>query len=210
MTAVYVGDPLVVTRLRAERQASGADRYDEVWDGVYFMAPLANPEHQRLALRLASTFEKALGERNDTPIYAGVNVSDRDEGWEQNYRIPDVAVVLPGGRARDCGAHLCGGPDFIVEILSPGDRAHEKLPFYAAIGVREILLVDRQPWALELYRLDGGQLVFQGRSSGDHPATLDSTVLPVSFCLTAGEPRPVIEVRHHDGTHHWPVSPAIM
>jgi hypothetical protein len=29
----------VEKRLRAERQASGADRYDEVWDGVYVMAP---------------------------------------------------------------------------------------------------------------------------------------------------------------------------
>ncbi|HZU35294.1 MAG TPA: Uma2 family endonuclease, partial [Gemmataceae bacterium] len=183
MTAIYVGDANMASRLLAEREASGADRYDEVWDGVYFMTPIANPEHQRLALRLGAAFEDLLGHNNEIQIFPGVNVSDREEGWERNYRVPDVAVVLPGGRARECSAHLCGGPDLIVEILSPGDRAHEKLPFYAGIGVREALFIDRDPWAIELYRLEGKDLVFQGRSALDQPVALDSTVLPASFRL---------------------------
>lgn len=32
----------------AERQASGMNRYHEVWEGVDVMAPLANIEHHQL------------------------------------------------------------------------------------------------------------------------------------------------------------------
>ena len=35
-----------------ERQKRGIDKYDEVWDGVYVMPPLANNPHQDLVLDL--------------------------------------------------------------------------------------------------------------------------------------------------------------
>ena len=40
--ALMVLDPTAEKRLKAERQASGLDRYDEVWEGVYVMVPLAS------------------------------------------------------------------------------------------------------------------------------------------------------------------------
>jgi Uma2 family endonuclease len=207
MTAMYIADPDLVERLRAEREAKGDNLRDEVWEGVYFMVPIADLAHQRLAVRFAVALENAFGPNNQNQTYAGVNVSDRKEGWKQNFRIPDLAVVLPGSRARDCGTHLCGGPDFVVEILSAGDRALEKLPFYAGIGVRELLIIDRDPWEIELYRLEGKQLVFQGRSSLGQPTLLESSVLPLSFRLVTGEPQPIIEVCHSDGVRCWPISP---
>ena len=36
-------------RLIAERKALGIDKFDEVWDGVYVMSPLADDEHQEIA-----------------------------------------------------------------------------------------------------------------------------------------------------------------
>src|SRR5207253_305814 len=82
--------------------------------------------------------------------------------------------------ARDCGTHWCGGPDFCVEIASPGDRSRDKLAFYAGIGVRELLLVDRDPWALELFRLSAGRLEPVGRSDLSKQDALPSPVVPVS------------------------------
>jgi len=201
--ALMVLDRFVEERLKAEREASGADRYDEVWEGVYMMAPLANNEHQDLQALLAAAIQNAVGWNGPQRVHAGANVSDREAGWLHNYRIPDVVVVYPGSAARDCGTHWCGGPDFCVEIASPGDRSRDKLDFYATIGVRELLLIDREPWDVELYRLSNAQLELVGHSGGTAVAVLDSEVLPVSFRLVAGAPRPKIEVMHRDGAQVW-------
>ncbi|MBX6315906.1 MAG: Uma2 family endonuclease [Isosphaeraceae bacterium] len=62
--------------------------------------------------------------------------------------------------------HWCGGrPDFVVEVLSRGDRAHEMLGLCATFGVRALLLIDRDPWALELHSLRGDQSVPTGVAS---------------------------------------------
>ncbi len=209
--ALMVLDPTVEEQLKAEREASGADRYDEVWEGVYMMAPLANNEHQTIQARFTTVLQNAIGMSSPGVVQSGANVSDREEGRLHNYRIPDVVVVFPGGAARNCDTHWCGGPDFCVEIASPGDRSRDKLDFYAGIGVRELLLVDRDPWSLELSRLSSGQLKAVGRSDLMDPVSIESTVLPVSFRmtggtqLTGGTPRPLIEVVHRDGVQRWTV-----
>jgi Uma2 family endonuclease len=202
--ALMVLDPMMERRLKAEREASGLDRYDEVWEGVYMMAPLANTEHTELQFELAAAIKSALG-RTPARISAGANVSDREDGWEHNYRIPDVVVVFPGGAAHDCDTHWCGGPDFCAEIASPGDRSRDKIEFYAGIGVRELLLVNRGQWGLELYRLVNGRLEPAGRSDVATSATIESEVLPVSLRLIDDNPRPKIEVTHRDGAQRWVV-----
>lgn len=203
--SIVIDDPALGERLLAERQASGGDRYDEVWDGVYIMSPLANDEHQELAHLLGVVYTLALGWGSPHKVYTAVNVSDREEGWEHNYRCPDNAVFLEGNPAKECGTHRCGGPDFLNEILSKGDRGRDKLPFYEKLGVREVLIVDRYPWALELYRLQEGQLRLAGRATPDDGVVLSSEVLPLKFRLLGGPHRPVIEVLHVDGVQKWRV-----
>jgi Uma2 family endonuclease len=201
--AVLVHDPEIEARLKAEREASDAGKHDEVWDGVYVMSPLPNNEHQFLVAELWLVFRTVLKALGGGLAYNGLNVSDREEGWLQNYREPDVAVILPGNRAKDCGTHWCGGPDFLVEILSPNDPARDKRPFYAEIGVREMLVLDRDPWMLELYRLDAGRLDLVGTSTPDRPDALTSAVLPLTFRLVPGQERPRIEVSPTDGDASW-------
>jgi Uma2 family endonuclease len=200
---VMVLDPEIAERLKAEREASGLDRYDEVWEGVYMMAPLANNEHGDIQGRLASALRNAIGWREDVYVLGGANVSDREEGWLDNYRIPDTVVVFPGAAARNCGTHWCGGPDFVAEVTSPGDRARDKLEFYAGINVRELLVIDRKPWQLELYQLEEGGLRLVGTSSLSTPDLLRSAVVSTSFRLVPGKARPRIEVTHHDGVQRW-------
>ena len=169
------------------------------------MAPLANTEHQDLQFELGVAIKGAIGSSTPVRVHTGANVSDRDAGWLHNYRIPDVVVVFPGGAARDCNTHWCGGPDFCVEIASPGDRSRDKLEFYASIAVRELLLVDRYPWELELYRLSNGRLELVGGSNVASGASISSEVVPVSFRMVPGTPRPKIHVTHRDGNQHWSV-----
>src|SRR5437899_84927 len=121
--ALLVLDPTYERRLKRERAKNGADRYDEVWDGVYVMAPNANNEHQYICLNLGRAIGNGTEQPQEGQVFGGCNVSDREAGWTKNYRCPDVAVFLAGNRAKDCGEFWCGGPDFAVEVVSPKDRS---------------------------------------------------------------------------------------
>jgi len=197
--ATFVTDPRIEESLSAARQAYDIDR-DEVWEGVRMMTPLPNVEHQDLVSRLAFALQSMLGNESGARIFPGINLSDRVQGWEQNFRGPDVAVFLSDTKAKNCGTHWCGAADFLVEIVSPHDRTRDKLAFYSQIGVRELLIVDRQPWAIELWRLHDRQLVETGRSTIDATTFLDNQVLPVRFRLAQGAERPQIEVVKLDGS----------
>jgi Uma2 family endonuclease len=195
----FVADPYVEQRLRAERRAAGADKYDEVWDGVYVIMPLPNNEHQELVGRLNNYLFVAVEAAGAGRVYPGVNVSDRRQGWEQNYREPDVAVFLNDSRAENCGTHWLGGPNLAIEIVSLHDRSREKFDFYASVGVKELLLIDRDPWQLELHRLSDHELEEAGRSTPDDPKPFKTQTAPLTWRLIPGQPRPRIELTHDDG-----------
>ncbi len=204
MTMVVL-DTAEEKRLKAERARTGADRFDEVWEGVYMMAPLANNEHQLLTTQLGNVFIAVVPWPDVGTVYVGINVSDREKDWKKNYRCPDVAVFLKGTQAIDCGTHWCGGPDFAVEVVSPKDRSRDKLDFYAKVGVRELLIVDRKPWCLELYRREDSRLRLVGTSTLKQPSTLTSEVLSLTFTLQAAKPRPRIRIATTDGRKQWTV-----
>jgi Uma2 family endonuclease len=203
LMATLIMDPAMEGRLRAERAESGADRYDEVWRGTYMMAPMPNDEHQQIVMRLASIFQETIDWPGHGDVRPGVNVSDLQDDWTKNYRVPDVAVFLREGRARNFGEYWYGGPDFVVEVVSTDDKTRDKLPFYASVSVRELLIVDRNPWKLELYRLSDKQLNQGGASELPAGQTLNSAVLSFTFGLVAGNPRPRIQVRHTGGDGEW-------
>jgi Uma2 family endonuclease len=190
-------------RIIRRRKTFGADRFDEVWNGVYVMSPVADIEHQQIATGLSAALLNCLSGQKDVLVLAGTNVSDRAERWRKNYRVPDVAVFLPGNSAENRGTHWFGGPDFAVEVLSPGDHSRKKLEFYATVGVRELLLIDRQSWRLDLHRLRDGRLELASRFEIASPEPIDSVVLPLSFRLHADSPRPGIEVAHRQDGRVW-------
>jgi Uma2 family endonuclease len=201
--AVLIRDPELEERLRCDRQAKGLDRWDEVWEGVYVMPPYPNDEHQFLQSRLNTILDLVIGLKGAGEVRAGVNVSDRMEDWTKNYRCPDLAVFMTGTKAQNCGTFWLGGPDFTIEIVSPEDSSRDKLEFYANAGVRELLLIDRAPWSLELYRLVNGRLVQAAVSLPTTPDVIRSEVVPLSFRLLPGNPRPTIQVTHVDGSQEW-------
>jgi Uma2 family endonuclease len=201
--AVLIRDPLIEEELLAERRARGLDRWDEIWEGVYVMAPYPNNEHQVIQARFVTILQTIVGWEGGDEVCAGVNVSDREVDWRENFRCPDVALFLRGTRAQNRGTFWLGGPDFAIEIISPEDSSRDKLDFYAKVGVRELLIVDRAPWRLESYRLEGCQLLQAGCSSLDAPESLRSNVVPLSFRMLSGGARSMIEVTHHDGVQRW-------
>jgi len=198
--ATVIMDRSLAAELKRERAVSGADRWDEVWEGTYMMAPLPNIEHQQIVNRLAAIFQETVGWDGQDIVLPGTNVSDREKGWEHNYRCPDVVVYLEATKAKNCDTHWMGGPDLAVEIVSDDDLTRDKVPFYAAVATRELLIIDREPWALELRRLSDGELKLIGTVTEGSGHSLGSDVLPLSFKLIGGKSRTMIEVvRATDG-----------
>lgn len=201
---VRITDDGLAEKLIRERERLGIDRYDEVWDGVYVMPSLPTLSHQGLVHGFGAIFDRVIVQEKRGKCYPGANVSDRRVDWKENYRCPDVVVVLEDSRAIDCNTHLYGGPDFLIEILSPGDDTEEKIPFYEKIQVRELLIVHRDTRQLRLYRHDGEHLVLVEPSSFQGGRWLVSTVLPIALRRKAIRGQPQIEVRRTDGqTGSW-------
>jgi Uma2 family endonuclease len=202
---MYIENPPLEEELIAKRQAWGADGHDEVWEGVYFMSPLANNEHQRIVFRFAYVLESAIGDRQIGNVYPGANLAANSEHWEEDYRVPDVLVFLKGTAAEDHDTFWTGAADFIIEVTSPRDRTYEKIPFYSRIGVRELLIFNRQKWALELLRHNGSELQEAGSSALAQPNVLASKMLPLTFRLIPGDARPQVEVLHNASGERWVV-----
>jgi Uma2 family endonuclease len=200
---MWISDPAVRKSILRERKETRADRRDEIWDGTYIVLPLADDEHQELQGSLLFALQISVGFTGLGLVRMRVNISDQAEKWRKNVRGPDVAVFLNGTTAVNKKTHWFGGPDFAVEVISPYDKSREKFEFYAKVGVKELLLVDRKPWALELYRLQDGVLVLVGKSDLNTPNILVSQVVPLSFQLAAGDSRPTIEMIHADGVQRW-------
>ncbi|NNJ24618.1 Uma2 family endonuclease [Alienimonas chondri] len=183
-----IQDPLFARQALDERRRSGLDRYDEVWDGRYIFMPLPGLEHQDCVDRICYQLNRHLDDSgSEGRVQPGANVSDRADDWTKNYRCPDVLLFLPGNPAEAKGSHWLGGPDLAVEVLSEGDLALEKLPFYASVGVRELWMLDREPWRLSRYRLTDGALTADGVTEPGG-APIRSALLPLDWSLSADDP----------------------
>jgi Uma2 family endonuclease len=200
VSQVRILDPAQARDFIHRRQQSDIDKYDEVWDGVYVVPPLANNPHQSLVGFLTAILHEIVVMPGRGLVLPGANVSDRRTGWEHNYRDPDLVVVLNDGRAVDCTTHWMGGPDFLVEIRSPGDETDEKIPFYSRIQVRELLIIHRDTRELQLLRHDGQELrsVEPTLSRGKNWHWLVSEVVPLAFRLVSQRGVPRTQVRRTD------------
>lgn len=192
-------------RLLAEREVSGADRYDEVWEGVYVMSPMPNDEHQMLVGRLTRILDEVVADPGLGQVRPGINVSDRVEEWRTNYRVPDVAVFLKGSRAINHESFWLGGPDLAIEIVSPGDQTRDKLAFYADVATTELLVIERDPWQIEYYRHTGGRMELAATATAENGQTLVCKSVGIDLVLRPGESRPTIEVTHAASGRTWSI-----
>ncbi len=167
------------------------------------MSPEADDDHQEIVMEFCYALRDArprLGK-----VRPGVNLASSADDWMHNYRVPDVLVFLAGTEAVNHGEFWTGAADFIIEVTSPRDRSYEKIPFYSQIGVREMLILNRQKWVLELFWHDGAELHKIADSTIEQPETLPSSVLPLTFRLIPGDARPQVEVTHKTSGERWVV-----
>jgi Uma2 family endonuclease len=133
------------------RRRLGIDRFDEVWDGVLHVAPMAGTRHMRFESELEAVLRPIAAELG-LEVFHQSNLFDPTKG-EQNFRVPDLLVVKPE-YIKERGVE--GRCELVIEILSPHDESRDTLPFYAKQQVQEIWLVEPKTRALEVYVLRGG------------------------------------------------------
>ena len=138
--------PAEVETLLERRRKLGTDLLDEIWEGVIHMNPAPRPRHGLLVVQLTGALiaPAAAARLEVIDIF---NLGEPDD-----FRIPDAGLITPGAEAvfLDTAA-------LVIEVLSPGDETWEKLPFYAAHNVDEVLIADPDERTLTWLALTGGE-----------------------------------------------------
>lgn len=143
--------------LLEDRRRSGLDRYDEMWEGVLYLAAAPRRRHQRVvAALIAALHEPAVAA--GLVVEDGINVCNPGRPFD-DYRIPDLVVVEPDAPTIGDDFGVTGGVALAVDVCSPREDAEAKLAFYAQRGVAHVLVVDiadPQASSVRLFRLRGG------------------------------------------------------
>ena len=138
--------PAAFEALLERRRRLGQDLLDEVWEGVYVMNPAPAERHGDIVQQLAVLLDGPAREVGLVPMMSIFNLGQPDD-----YRIPD------GGLHRERGNRVfVPTAALVVEIVSPSDDTPEKIPFYAAHGVDELLIVDPETRSVTWFGLTAG------------------------------------------------------
>jgi Uma2 family endonuclease len=155
--------PVALPEVLELRKRTGADRFDEMWEGVLHMPPAPDLRHQLMARDIVAFFAEAWEPRTGGLAVAQVNVSTPDR-WPTDYRIPDVAIMTEA--AAKAAETRFVQPIVAIEIRSPADETYEKLDFYAEVGVRALVVVERQTKAVQVFSVADGTLVLAAAGPG--------------------------------------------
>lgn len=158
-----------------ERRRLGLDGRDEMWDGVVHVVPPAGDAQQEVQADLFHTLyplarRRGLVPRFETGLY-------RDSA---DYKVPDQLFCRPDQRS-ERGAE---GAELVVEVRSLGDETLDKIDWYAALGVREMLIIHPEGRRFELLRNVGGRLL---PVSADGSGTVRCEVLDLGIATVADQ-----------------------
>lgn len=167
MSTLFVAAEPVVEEWLERRRALGHDRRDEMWEGVYHVAPFEHSRNGSVNSELAHALRAPARRAGLTPLGTfNLGSGPRD------FRIPDL-----GWRRGPADALYVPDAALVIEVLSPGDESWNKLDFYAAQGVEECWMVDPIARTVQI-------LV---RAGTDWPERPDSPLLGVTAAWVVSE-----------------------
>lgn len=140
------------------RARTGADYLDEVWDGFYHVAPEKDDLQQAIEAALECWLMKAWAPRDQGRVFREIRVA-RPTQFEVDYRVPSLCLVCdcPSEVLHD--GYLTVTPNVVIEVVHPRSFAHEKLDFYAQIGVQEVWLIDEDSRKVDLFGCEGRRFI---------------------------------------------------
>ena len=146
----------------------------EVFDGVVYDMASPSQEHQTISMELSTVLNTYIrGKKGSCRVFHApfdVKLSEQPLTIVQ----PDLMIVCDKDKLD--GKRCNGAPDFIIEIVSPGNPADDyirKLYYYKNAGVREYWIVDPRRKNVTINFFEGNMLNVQ-----------------YSFCLLYTSPSP--------------------
>lgn len=128
----------------------------EILDGEFVLTPAPTVKHQVVLGNLYRALFDFVSKRGLGLILLSPHDIIVRRKPKLRTRQPDLTYVSKA-RERILGERIeGGGPDLVIEILSPGDtrkRMQGKLKDYSAIGVRECWLISLEAETVEVLRL---------------------------------------------------------
>ena len=118
-TVVLDPVPPEVQALIERRRATGADLYDELWEGVYHLVPGPHTRHANVQGQLLAQLHGP-ARRAGLSVFGPFNL-----GEPGDFRVPD------GGLGQGSIDEVYAPTTVVViEVLSPGDETYAKFSFY--------------------------------------------------------------------------------
>lgn len=155
------------------------NRYELV-DGYPYMMTGGTPDHSIISMNLGSILREALRKRPCIAYNSDVYIEL--EG-EDHCLCPDASVSCD--RRDRHATKAIRYPCLIVEVLSPGTKAHDKgikADLYQNIStVQEILFVDTQVMRIQLYRREIDCWTMRNFT---HDDVIELTSLDIQFSVT--------------------------
>jgi Uma2 family endonuclease len=136
------------------------NRRTELVDGRLFVREPAGLPHGEAAARLAAALVAFVYPRNLGRVY-GAETGFKLRSDPDTVRAPDASFVGHSRLAEQPTKGFgVGGPDLVVEVLSPGDRpgeVREKVSDWLASGCRLVSVIDPVRRTARIHRPDGTQ-----------------------------------------------------
>lgn len=133
------------------------ERY-EIIDGNLFIMESPHGRHQLILGELFGQIREFLQDKKCTVFIAPFDVAlskSKKKNEIHNVVQPDIMVLCDMNKYE--GGYIFGGPDFVIEIVSPFNRSHDyvrKLKLYQQYGVKEYWIVDYQENLITPYVLN--------------------------------------------------------
>ena len=134
----------------------------EVFDGVVYDMASPSQEHQTISMELSTVLNTYIrGKKRSCRVFHApfdVKLSEQPLTIVQ----PDLMIVCDKDKLD--GKRCNGAPDFIIEIVSPGNPADDyirKLYYYKNAGVREYWIVDPRRKNVTINFFEGNMLNVQ-------------------------------------------------
>lgn len=151
--------------LQSQQETISLEQYEalpeetriEVFDGIVYDMASPSQIHQSISIQLSTVINNyILQKKGSCSIFSApfdVKLSDKPLTIVQ----PDLMVICD--KSRLDGKRCNGAPDFIIEIVSPGNPADDyirKLYYYKNYGVREYWIVDPRRKTITVNYFEGG------------------------------------------------------
>lgn len=120
-----------------------AERRIEVFEGVVYDMASPSQEHQTISMELSTVINSYIKKKSGLCRVFSAPFDVKLNDSPLTIVQPDVMVICD--RDKLDGKRCNGAPDFIVEIVSPGNQSDDyvkKLYYYKNYGVREYWIVD--------------------------------------------------------------------